>query len=126
MTDRLGGKVASVTGGASGQGEAEATLFAAEGARVIVADVNDDAGKAVVHEIGDAAEYVHQGALDDQQINDLVLYLVDMSSENVPFEDNVCLNPDASERALEQNLTENGGAGLNPRDPSTRFRDADE
>jgi hypothetical protein len=59
----------------------------------------------------------YQGALDDQQINDLVLYLVDMSSENVPFEDNVCLNPDASERALEQNLTENGGAGLNPRDP---------
>ncbi|MGB7804175.1 MAG: cytochrome c, partial [Actinomycetota bacterium] len=59
----------------------------------------------------------YQGALDDQQINDLVVYLVDMSSENVPFEDNVCLNPDASERALEANLTENGGAGLNPRDP---------
>jgi len=59
MTDRLGGKVALVTGGASGQGEAEAMLFAAEGARVIVADVNDDAGKAVVHAIGDAAEYVH-------------------------------------------------------------------
>jgi mono/diheme cytochrome c family protein len=30
------------------------------------------------------------GALDDQQINDLVLYLVDLSSQNVPFEDNVC------------------------------------
>ena len=37
----------------------------------------------------------YQGALDDQQINDIVHYLVDMSSENVPFEDNVCLNPDA-------------------------------
>ena len=59
MTDRLVGKVALVTGGASGQGEAEAALFASEGARVIVADVNDDAGKAVVHAIGDAAEYVH-------------------------------------------------------------------
>ena len=46
-----------------------------------------------------------QGALDDQQINDLVNYLVEMSSENVPFEDNVCLNPDASARALEENLT---------------------
>jgi mono/diheme cytochrome c family protein len=46
-----------------------------------------------------------QGALDDQQINDLVNYLVFESSKNVPFEDNVCLNPDASARALEENLT---------------------
>ena len=52
----------------------------------------------------------YQGALDDQQINDLVNYLVFMSSENVPFEDNVCLNPDASKRALE-NVTSD------PRDP---------
>ncbi len=52
-----------------------------------------------------------QGALDDQQINDLVNYLVAMSSENVPFEDNVCLNPDASARALEENLTSS------PREP---------
>jgi mono/diheme cytochrome c family protein len=44
----------------------------------------------------------YQGALDDQQINDLVNYLVAMSSENVPFEDNVCINPDASARAVEQ------------------------
>jgi mono/diheme cytochrome c family protein len=53
----------------------------------------------------------YQGALDDQQINDLVNYLVDMSSETVPFEDNVCLNPDASKRALEANPT------ANPRNP---------
>jgi mono/diheme cytochrome c family protein len=57
------------------------------------------------------------GALNDQQINDLVVYLVETSSENVPFEDNVCLNEEASARALEQNLPENGGPGLNPRDP---------
>jgi mono/diheme cytochrome c family protein len=44
----------------------------------------------------------YQGALDDQQINDLVNYLVEMSSENVPFDDNVCINPDASARAVEQ------------------------
>ncbi len=44
----------------------------------------------------------YQGALDDQQINDLVNYLVDMSSENVPFEQNVCLNPDASKKAIAQ------------------------
>ena len=52
----------------------------------------------------------HEGALDDQQINDIVVYLVELSSENVPFDQNVCLNPDASEAALEN-------PGPNPRDP---------
>lgn len=52
----------------------------------------------------------YKGALNDQQINDLVVYLVEMSSENVPFEDNVCLNPEASDRALAE-------TDLNPRDP---------
>ena len=39
------------------------------------------------------------GALDDQQINDIVNYLVFMSSKTVPFADNVCLNPAAVKRA---------------------------
>jgi mono/diheme cytochrome c family protein len=51
-----------------------------------------------------------EGALDDQQINDIVVYLVDLSSKNVPFEQNVCLNADASAAALEKATT-------NPRDP---------
>ena len=51
-----------------------------------------------------------EGALDDQQINDLVVYLVDLSSKNVPFKDNVCINADASAKALEHPTT-------NPRDP---------
>ena len=41
---RLDGKVAIVTGAARGQGEAEARLFASEGAKVVVADVLDDLG----------------------------------------------------------------------------------
>jgi mono/diheme cytochrome c family protein len=52
-----------------------------------------------------------EGALDDQQINDIVVYLVELSSENVPPEQNVCLNADASEKALET------PGGPNPRDP---------
>jgi mono/diheme cytochrome c family protein len=51
-----------------------------------------------------------EGALDDQQINDIVVYLVDLSSENVPPEDNVCLNEEASAKAL-------ATPGPNPRDP---------
>ncbi len=43
----------------------------------------------------------NDGALTDQQINDIVVYLVDMSSRNIPFEDNICLNEDAEKRAID-------------------------
>lgn len=48
---RLEGKVAIVTGGASGIGAATLTRFAAEGARVVCADVNDEAGERLAKEI---------------------------------------------------------------------------
>jgi len=41
----------------------------------------------------------YEGALDDQQINDIVNYLVFMSSKNVPFAQNICTNPDAAKAA---------------------------
>ncbi|WP_159768939.1 SDR family NAD(P)-dependent oxidoreductase [Streptomyces sp. HM190] len=54
---KLDGRVVLVTGAARGQGEQEARLFRAEGARVVVADVLDDRGEALAKEIG--ALYVH-------------------------------------------------------------------
>ena len=56
---RLDGKVAIVTGAARGQGEAEARLFASEGATVVLGDVLDDLGAAVADDIGGASTYVH-------------------------------------------------------------------
>jgi len=59
---RLEGKVALITGGASGMGKVASTLFAKEGARVVLTDVADDAGEATAAEIRDAggeARFVH-------------------------------------------------------------------
>lgn len=59
---RLQDKVALITGAASGIGRESALLFAAEGAGVVVADLQDDAGQATVKEIeenGGKAGYVH-------------------------------------------------------------------
>lgn len=58
MARRVAGKVALVTGGASGLGRASALLLAQEGARVMVADIAEAGGKAVAAEIGDAARFV--------------------------------------------------------------------
>ncbi|TSB19548.1 glucose 1-dehydrogenase [Streptomyces sp. NBC_01525] len=57
---KLDGRVVVITGAARGQGEQEARLFVAEGARVVIGDVLDEQGAALAAELGeDAARYVH-------------------------------------------------------------------
>lgn len=65
MYDLTGG-VALVTGAAQGQGAAEARLFVQCGARVVVADVQEDAGREVAAELGDAAVFRHLDVADEE------------------------------------------------------------
>lgn len=58
MTGRLEGKVAAITGGASGFGETAGRLFVAEGARVVLGDIQHERGETVASSIGPNARFV--------------------------------------------------------------------
>ena len=62
MGDRLAGKVAVVTGGCSGIGLATVRRFAQEGAKVVIADLNDELGEQYAAEVG--GTYVHTNVAD--------------------------------------------------------------
>jgi len=64
-TGRLEGKVAIVTGGARGMGEADARRLVAEGAKVVIADVLEEQGEALAAELGDGAIFVRLDVSDE-------------------------------------------------------------
>ncbi len=69
---RLAGKVAAITGAASGFGAAAARRFVAEGARVVVGDIQQEAGQAIADELGDAAIYVDCNVTNEDHIARMV------------------------------------------------------
>jgi meso-butanediol dehydrogenase / (S,S)-butanediol dehydrogenase / diacetyl reductase len=75
MAGRLEGKVAVVTGAASGIGAATARRFRAEGARLVLADLNADAGAAIAKELGAAFERVD--VTDADAVDALMQHAVD-------------------------------------------------
>ena len=77
MADRLDGKVAVVTGGASGIGEGTVQLFAEEGARVLAADILDERGQSVVESIGPSAAYIHADVSKEADVAGAVAHAVE-------------------------------------------------
>jgi len=67
LSERLKGKRCFVTGGASGLGEAICRRFIAEGASVVIADIDVAAGSALATELGDAARFVALDVADEAQ-----------------------------------------------------------
>ena len=77
MGDRLANKVAVITGGASGIGAATAELFVAEGARVVLGDIQDAEGEAFAAKLGDVARYRHCDVTSEAEVEALVNTAVD-------------------------------------------------
>ena len=69
---RLDGKVAAITGAASGFGAAAARLFVKEGAKVVLGDIQDDKGRAIAAELGSSAVFVHCNVTSEDDIARLV------------------------------------------------------
>lgn len=75
MTGRLHDKVAVVTGAGDGIGAGIARRFAAEGARVLVAEIDEDKGRAVAADVG--GEFVRTDVTDRAQVEAMVAAAVD-------------------------------------------------
>ncbi|KAL0450841.1 UNVERIFIED_CONTAM: Short-chain dehydrogenase reductase 2a [Sesamum latifolium] len=69
---RLEGKVALITGGASGLGKATAQEFIQHGARVVIADINTQLGPQVCHQLGPEAQFVACDVSSEAQIAEAV------------------------------------------------------
>jgi NAD(P)-dependent dehydrogenase (short-subunit alcohol dehydrogenase family) len=77
MELRLADRIAVITGAASGIGAASAHRFVGEGAKVVVADVQTDLGRAVAGELGDSARFVECDVTDESAVAAAIQVAID-------------------------------------------------
>jgi len=74
---KINGKVAVITGGASGIGAATVRLFVQEGARVVIADILDQKGECLAKELGENATYFHTDVSRESDVKAAVDHAVE-------------------------------------------------
>jgi NAD(P)-dependent dehydrogenase (short-subunit alcohol dehydrogenase family) len=106
LAGRIEGRVAVVTGGCSGIGLATVRRFAAEGARLVIGDIDDERGSDLVDELGglDHATYVHVDVTDKEQVDALFQVAKDTyGSVDVAF-NNAGISPPDDDSILDTDL----------------------
>ena len=104
MSGRLQGKIAVVTGGASGIGEACVRLFVAEGAEVVLTDLNVEQGQALASSLGGKASFLRQDVSDPQSWDALAAHLAERGAGLDVLVNNaaVLLKANIEQESLEQ------------------------
>src|SRR5260370_13600459 len=74
--DKVDGKGAVLTGGASGLGHAAVRLFVEEGCRVVIADLQDDKGAGLAEELGKSATYLHVAVSREVDVSGAIAHAV--------------------------------------------------
>ncbi|MBN43303.1 MAG: hypothetical protein CL573_07445 [Alphaproteobacteria bacterium] len=134
MDQKLSGKTALVTGASSGQGAAEARLFAQSGARVVLADIADDAGEELAKAIRDAggdARFQHLDVADEDNWRSVIAQIgsefgglnILVNNAGIPLRGGNITNTSLADwnRLMSVNLT---GAFLGIREASPLIRDS--
>lgn len=108
VTQKLKGKVAIVTGGASGIGEATARLFAQHGARaVVIADIQDEKGRAVAASIpSQICSYVQCDVSDENQVKAMVDWTVQKYGQLDIMFSNAGVVGNSGQKVLDLDLSE--------------------
>ena len=77
MTERLAGKVAVITGGASGIGERTVEIFVDQGAQVVVAGRSADRGQALADKLGENVVFIQTDVSQEEQVKAMIELAVD-------------------------------------------------
>ncbi len=106
MDQLLSGLIAIVTGGASGIGRATAELFVAQGAQVVIADINRESGEQLADQLGDNALFKTTDVADPQQVQALVDFTVtELGGLNIMF-NNAGIGGAVHQRFLDDDLAD--------------------
>ena len=74
----INGKVAAITGGASGLGEATVRHFLNNGAKVVILDLNDDNAKKLINELGDDnLKYINTNIMEEEPVKKAIEFILD-------------------------------------------------
>lgn len=106
MADELEGKIAIITGGATGIGRGIVELFVEEGARVVIADIDEEAGEELAGHLGGQTRFKRTDVAERDQVADLVDYAVAEFGDLDAMVNNAAISGHFTNRFLDDELAD--------------------